>query len=74
MKNCEDVSVLIESDLSFLPCKARECVAASFALIERNLSLIRLSKKKIEGYDARFDKEKMGLRNSQILSACHVFD
>lgn len=74
VKNCEDVSVLIESDLSFLPCKARECVAASFALIERNLSLIRLCKKEIEGYDARFDKEKMGLRNSQILSACHVFD
>ena len=74
VKNCADIEALKENALTFLPCKAKECVLSSFAVLERNLSLITLHAREVEDYDARFDEEKMRLRNSQILSACHVFD
>ncbi|MBQ8429501.1 MAG: flap endonuclease [Clostridia bacterium] len=74
VKTCADMQALKEDALTFLPCKAKECVFSSFALLERNLALITLQEKQIEDYDAGFDEEKMRLRNSQILSACHVFD
>jgi DNA polymerase-1 len=74
VKNCADIEALKASALTFLPCKAKECVLSSFAILERNLALITLHAKEIEGYDAHFDEEKIGFRNSQILSACHVFD
>ena len=74
VKNCADIEALKENALTFLPCKAKQCVLSSFAVLERNLSLITLHAREVEDYDARFDEEKMRLRNSQILSACHVFD
>lgn len=74
VKRCADIESLKTDGLDFLPCKAKECVSSSFAVLERNLSLITLQAKHIEPYDARFDEEKMQLRHSQILSACHVFD
>ena len=74
VKNCACIEGIKLDGLAFLPCKARECVFSSFAVLERNLALITLQAKEIEAYDARFDEEKMRLRNSQILSACRIFD
>ena len=74
VEHCADIAALRASDLMFLPNKARQNVLENFALIERNLSLIALLEKEIQAYQSDFDKEKIKARNSQILSACHVFD
>lgn len=74
VENCENLTALHASDLAFLPPKARQNVTENLALVERNLSLILLSEKEIQGYQCCFDEAKMTERNSAILSACHVFD
>ncbi len=71
---CQDFASLYQSQMEFLPCKARENVRSSFPLIERNLSLIALCEKEIGEYSLTFDEEKSRLTHSQILSACHVFE
>ena len=45
--------------------------------VERNLKLIRLSERMEVPFsdpEFGFDHEKMALTNSQVLSACSVFD
>lgn len=72
--NCPTFTALQSADLVFLPPKARQNVMENFALIERNLSLIVLREKQIQNYRYDFEMDKMQARNSQILTACHVFD
>lgn len=74
VENCESFSALQSATLEFLPPKARQRVVENLALVERNLSLITLQEKEIQDYRFDFDMEKMRERNSQILTACHVFD
>ena len=73
VKECEDFARLCESELLFLPLKARESVKDSLAIVERNLALIELKKKEIATSAFDFDKDKLEMRNSQILTACKVF-
>lgn len=74
VENCADLAALCASELVFLPNKARQSVRENLSLVERNLSLIVLSEKEIQKYECAFDKDRMKERNSQILTACHVFD
>ena len=74
VEQCETLDTLKAANLEFLPPKARQKVVESFALIERNLSLIVLREKEIQNYRYDFDLDKVQTRNSQILTACHVFD
>lgn len=74
VENCDTLIELQSMALDFLPPKARQSVMENFALIERNLSLIVLREKEIQKYRYDFDLDKIQTRNSQILTACHVFD
>ncbi len=74
VENCPSFTALQSLDLEFLPPKARQSVVAKLSLVERNMSLITLQEKEIQDYRFDFDMEKMRERNSQILTACHVFD
>ena len=74
VEQCETLDALKAANLEFLPPKARQKVVESFALIERNLSLIVLQEKEIQEYRYDFDVDKIKMRNSQILTACQVFD
>ena len=69
-----DFEALSGGEMCFLPQKARQGVRDSLDVIERNMRLIMLEEKPIEGYDACFDTERILETNSRILSACHVFD
>lgn len=71
---CANVQTLKNSELSFLSEKVKNSVKNSISLIERNLSLILLKEREIVGECQVFDKERATMTNSQILSACGVFN
>ena len=57
--------------------RLRKSLSDNMETVERNLKLIRLSERREVTFsdpEFAFDHEKMALTNSQVLSACSVFD
>ena len=57
--------------------RLRKSLSDNMETVERNLTLIRLSERRDVTFsdpEFAFDHEKMALTNSQVLSACSVFD
>lgn len=57
--------------------RLRKSLSDNMETVERNLKLIRLSERRDVTFsdpEFAFDHEKMALTNSQVLSACSVFD
>lgn len=74
VRRYQDFDQLKNGDCSFLPLKTHENLKNNLERVQRNLSLIQLRQKTIQSYWTEFDNEKMQWTNSQILSACHIFD
>lgn len=69
-----DIEALSMGNLDFLPQKARESLYSSLEIVRRNIRLIMLEEKPIEKYCACFNAERILETNSQVLSACRIFD
>ena len=78
-RGAEIVNVIssIDEDLSLLKPQYKKALEDSKAIIERNIQLIKLKYRpeiNISLDELCFSQEKAKLRNSEILSACNIFD